>query len=150
MAAEPRLIVAKTVSPASALSFEKLMVRGGSFGFPDATVPVLKCVFVLFKAIAGKSEESTRPFGEEESFYALVSSFGIYIKRNKLISDDLAEIYENLVRFAKKAFMLKTKLPYQRQKDYYKKVEALDQKIKETKKIINISWLLEEVGRLND
>jgi len=88
--------------------------------------------------------------GEEESLYALVSSFGIYIRRNKLISDDLAEIYENLVRYTKKAFVLKNKLPYQRQRDYYKKVDTLEQKIKETKKIINISWLLEEVEKLND
>jgi len=85
---------------------------------------------------------------EEESFYALVSAFGIYIRRNKLISKDLAEIYENLIKFTKKAFLLKSKLPYQRQKDYYIKVEGLKQKIKETKKVVNISWLLEEVDLL--
>jgi len=85
---------------------------------------------------------------EEESFYALVSSFGIYIRRNKLISKDKLEIYENLIRFTKKAFLLKTKLPYQRKRDYYINVESLKQKIIDTQKVANISWLLEEMGEL--
>jgi len=84
---------------------------------------------------------------EEESFYALVSSFGIYLKRNKLISKDNAEIYENLIRFTKKAFSLKIKLPYQRNKDYFKKIESLKLKINEAR-IININWLLQEVDLL--
>ena len=85
---------------------------------------------------------------EEESFYALVSSFGIYLKRNKLISKDNAEIYDNLIRFIKKAFALKIKLPYQRGKDYFKKIETLKLKITEVRRVANINWLLQEVDSL--
>jgi tetratricopeptide (TPR) repeat protein len=85
---------------------------------------------------------------EEESFLSLVSSFGIYLRRNKLISKDNVEIYENLIKFTKKAFLLKTKLPYERKKDYYKKVETLKEKIRQTQKVININWLLGEVDSL--
>jgi len=85
---------------------------------------------------------------EEESFYSLVSSFGIYLKRNKLISRDNSEVYENLIRFTKKAFALKIKLPYQRNKDYFKKREDLKNKITETQHVANINWLLQEVELL--
>jgi hypothetical protein len=85
---------------------------------------------------------------EEESFYSLVSSFGIYLRRNKLISPATAEIYHNLLKFTKKSFNLKTKLPYQRKKDYYKNVVDLKDKITRTHKVANINWLLQEVGEL--
>jgi len=85
---------------------------------------------------------------EEESFYSLVSSFGIYLRRNKLISKDNAEVYSNLLRFTKKAFLLKTKLPYERKKDYYRKVSLLKQDIHHTQRIMNINWLLQEVEAL--
>jgi len=86
---------------------------------------------------------------EEESFYSLVSSFGIFIKRHKLISKDTKEIYQNLILFTRKAFLLSLKLPYQRNKDYYKKTEALRQKITQTQKVANINWLLQEVKVLS-
>lgn len=85
---------------------------------------------------------------EEESFYSLVSSFGIYLKRNKLISRDNAEVYENLIRFIKKAFNLKIKLPYQRNKAYFDKIGILKQKVSETRKVANINWLLQKIDLL--
>ena len=87
---------------------------------------------------------------EEESFYSLVSSFGIFLKRHKLISKDTTEIYENLIRFTRKSFLLSLKLPYQRNKDYYKKVETLKQKITQTQLVANINWLLQEVEALKE
>jgi hypothetical protein len=85
---------------------------------------------------------------EEESFYSLVSSFGIYLRRNRLISESTAEVYRNLIRYTKKAFLLKMKLPYQRKKDFHTKVELLKHNIAETKNVANINWLLQEVGDL--
>jgi len=85
---------------------------------------------------------------EEESFYSLVSSFGMYLKRNKLISKDNALIYENLIRYANRAFQLKTKLPYERKRAWQLQVATLRGKIIETQKIANIDWLLEEVNAL--
>jgi hypothetical protein len=85
---------------------------------------------------------------EEESFYALISSFGNYLRRNKLIAGNSAEVYHNLIRFTKKAFLLKIKLPYQRKKDYQKKIEGLKNDILETRNVANINWLLQEVDAL--
>jgi len=93
---------------------------------------------------------------EAESFYALVSSFGIYLRRNKLISKDNLEVYNNLLRFTKKAFILKTKLPYEQKKDHFKKIGLLKQALQSTQKVANINWLMEELeilgkaGNLSD
>ncbi len=85
---------------------------------------------------------------EDESFYALVSAFGIYLRRNKLISKDNAEVYNNLIRFAKKAFLLKSKLPYERGKNYEKNLSRLRQTISKTKNIANVNWLQDVVSEL--
>jgi len=85
---------------------------------------------------------------EEESFYALVSAFGIYLRRNKLISTDSADVYNNLLRFTKKAFLLKSKLPYERGKNYEKNLANLRQSVSHAKNIANINWLLEVITEL--
>ena len=85
---------------------------------------------------------------EEESFYALVSAFGIYLRRNKLISTDGADVYNNLLRFTKKAFLLKSKLPYERGKNYEKNLANLRQSVSHAKNIANINWLLEVITEL--
>jgi len=85
---------------------------------------------------------------EDESFYALVSAFDIYMRRNKLISKDIAEMYHNLIHFTKKAFILKTKLPYERNKNYERNLARLKQTIDKTKNIGNINWLKDEIAEL--
>ncbi len=85
---------------------------------------------------------------EEESFYSLASSFSIYLKRNRLISKDNAEVYHNLLRFTKKAFQLKTKPDFKSKADYQSKIAKLKQTINDTPKIMNINWLREEVNAL--
>ena len=85
---------------------------------------------------------------EEESFYALVSSFGIYLRRNRLISKENAELYKNLIRFAKKAFMLKTKLPYEKKNNYLRNVDLLKIGLEQTHNTANLNWLKSEVAAL--
>jgi len=85
---------------------------------------------------------------EDDSFYALVSAFGIYLRRNKLISKDNVEVYDNLIRFAKKAFNLKSKLPYERDRNYERNMLRLKQAIDKTKNIANINWLKDEIAEL--
>ncbi len=85
---------------------------------------------------------------EDDSFYALISAFGIYLRRNKLISKDNAEIYNNLLRFTKKAFLLKSKRPYERGKNYEKNLTRLKQSISKTKNIANVNWLQDVVSEL--
>ncbi len=85
---------------------------------------------------------------EEDSFYALVSAFGIYLRRNKLISKDNVEVYNNLLRFSKKAFSLKIKLPYERDRNYERNMARLKQAMEKTKNIANINWLKDEIAAL--
>jgi hypothetical protein len=85
---------------------------------------------------------------EEESFRALTASFKIYLTRNKLISKQQYEMYNNLLKYSKKAFILKSKLPYQRKGNFSKKVAELKQKVSGTGNIINSRWLLGQIDQL--
>jgi hypothetical protein len=81
---------------------------------------------------------------EEEAFYAHVNAFNTWLNRNRLISKDTAAIYGNMVKFARKAFIFKTQLPYLRKRNQ-KNILALKEKIASTKQIANLNWLMREV-----
>jgi hypothetical protein len=85
---------------------------------------------------------------EEEAFLALAASFKIYLTRNKLINKQNYTVYNNLLNFTKKAFNLKTSLPYQRNRDFAKKTVQLKQKVETTRNIVNSKWLLEQLSDL--
>ena len=84
---------------------------------------------------------------EEESFFALVTTFKAYLTRNKLISSDRYITYNNLLKFARKAFVFKIMVPYQR-KHNTNKINALKQKLIETKNVVNLNWLLKEIDEI--
>ncbi len=84
---------------------------------------------------------------EEESFFALVTTFKAYLTRNKLISSDRYVTYNNLLKFARKAFVFKIMLPYER-KHNLNKINALKQNIVATKNVVNLNWLLKEMDGL--
>ena len=84
---------------------------------------------------------------EEEAFYALVAAFKVYLLRNKLISKDTFVIYNNLVKYARKAFAYKAQLPYQR-KGSAKQIALLNEKVLETAQIANRDWLLKEISEI--
>jgi hypothetical protein len=81
---------------------------------------------------------------EEEAFYAHVTAFNAYLTRNKLISEDTLIIYGNLVKYARKAFIFKTQLPYIQRRNATK-INALKDKISKTRLIGNANWLMKEV-----
>jgi hypothetical protein len=82
---------------------------------------------------------------EEESFFALTAAMKIYLTRNKLINNRNYTGYNNLLNYTKKAFYLKTRLPYQRPKDYTKKVDTLGRKVSDTALVVNSKWLLAQI-----
>ena len=84
---------------------------------------------------------------EEEAFFALVTSFKTYLTRNKLISADRYVTYNNLLKFARKVFGFKIMLPYQR-RNSINKINALKQKLIDTKNVVNLNWLLKEIEEL--
>lgn len=84
---------------------------------------------------------------EEESFFALVTTFKAYLNRNKLISAGTFDTYSNLMKYARKAFVYKIMLPYQR-KHNYSKIASLKKTVIETKNVVNANWLLNEIEKL--
>ncbi len=84
---------------------------------------------------------------EEESFFALITTFKAYLSRNKLISTDTFDTYSNLLKFARKAFVYKIMLPYERRHNN-NKIKALKQTVIETKNVVNAIWLLNEIEKL--
>jgi hypothetical protein len=86
---------------------------------------------------------------EDEAFFALSNAFKIYLTRNKLINNQNYTAYNNLLKYTKKTFYLKTSLPYQRKKDFPKKINALKGKVETSKNIINSKWLLVQIEALN-
>lgn len=84
---------------------------------------------------------------EEEAFYALVAAFKAYLHRCRLMAADKLIVYANLVKFARKAFTFKIQLPYQKKRNV-KQITALKEKITQTHRVANITWLLKEVDDL--
>jgi len=74
---------------------------------------------------------------EVEAFYSLVDSFRIYIQRNKLMADKNKELYLNLIRFLNKLSKI-----VDRDKESFIK---LKEKIKETKRVNNAAWLIDQI-----
>ena len=85
---------------------------------------------------------------EDEAFLALAAAFKNYLTRNKLINEQTYLNYNNLLTYTRKAFYLKNRLPYQRGKDYGKKVKELLAKVESAKNIVNNKWLAGEIEKL--
>jgi len=80
-----------------------------------------------------------------ESFYSLVDTFNIYLKRNKLISSYQREVYTNMVKFTKKVFDLRLKTATKKYALEEEEIEKLKEEIQYDKKISNLKWLLEKI-----
>ncbi len=85
---------------------------------------------------------------EDEAFLALAAAFKNYLTRNKLINEQTYLNYNNLLTCTKKAYYLKNRLPYQRGKDFGKKVKELKTKVETAKNIVNSKWVVGEIEKL--
>ena len=79
--------------------------------------------------------------GEQEALFSLTHSFGIYIRRNKIMSDSSKRNYLNMVKFFKRL----SKLP----KGNLKKAERLLEKLNETSHVMEKQWLLRKIRELS-
>ncbi len=83
-----------------------------------------------------------------ESFYSLISTFRVYLRRNKKISQSQFTNHLNLINLAKKCFDLKYN-------DYSKfifnrKLATIKNKVNNNKNIANIVWLNEKIGEFEN
>ena len=74
---------------------------------------------------------------ELDAFYSLVDSFRLFIKRNKLITDNIKEMYINIIRFLNRITRLKPG-----DKTALMKIK---QDVVETKKVLNYTWLIDQI-----
>ena len=77
-----------------------------------------------------------------------VSSFQLYLKRNKDISVDFKKSSENFLKHFKKLLLIQKQLDFKEKEKLEKKIKDLIQKIEEEKTMANKSWLLEEIGKI--
>jgi len=77
---------------------------------------------------------------EDTALFSLFDSFSIFVRRNRLISKEVKQQYLNLLRFARKAFVL---APFDK-----KGIEKIYRDIENCKSMIGKRWLLEKVGEL--
>ena len=85
---------------------------------------------------------------EETALYSLIDSFRQYIKRDKNLSDSRKQGFSNLLRFTKRAFVLKTQADFMSKDKFAKDLQKLKIEIQATAPIFNQTWLLSKVEEL--
>lgn len=85
---------------------------------------------------------------EEEALFSLIDSFRQYIKRDRNISENRKKGFSNLLKFTKRAFVLKTRQAFSTTKHHHQALQKLITDIDKTAPIFNQTWLLGKVGEL--
>lgn len=76
---------------------------------------------------------------EKDALESLTMSFRIFLRRNKLISEQHRINYLNLITFTKKLININSEEKF--------KIKQLKQKVNETKNVADINWLLEKINQ---
>ncbi len=76
-----------------------------------------------------------------DSFLSLAESFKQYLHRNKTISDYRRKGFSNLIRFARRAFQIKTDLGFISTEKLFKELKRLKKDVDKAETIFNQSWL---------
>ena len=85
---------------------------------------------------------------ELEAFLSLTDSFQQYIQRNKLISDFQRRGYSNLIKFARKAFKIKSELGIRAPSKSKAALSKLSGQVQQSDPVYNLSWLQEKIDEL--
>jgi hypothetical protein len=96
--------------------------------------------FTLLKAYFAAKEFDTLDY--------FVSSFQLYLKRNKDISFNFKKSSENFLKHFKKLLLIQKQLDFKEKEKLEKKTRDLVLKINEEKTMANKSWLLEEITKI--
>lgn len=85
---------------------------------------------------------------ESEALYALLEAFRIYLLRNKVLSKYQRSIYQNLIRFTKRAYKIKQEQDFQTTEHINYLVEQLKMDIETHSNIANKAWLVKKIQDL--
>jgi len=75
-----------------------------------------------------------------DPLWSLLDSFQVYLRRNKLISDNQKTIYQNLVHFVKEASRIR--------KGDNEAAKKLKEKIEKTKQVAYLQWMMKKADEL--
>ncbi len=87
---------------------------------------------------------------ELEAFLSLTDSFKQYIQRNKLISDFQRRGYANLIKFARKAFKIKSELRLHSATRNRIELSKLSGQLQISDPVYNLSWLERRIAKLQE
>lgn len=96
--------------------------------------------FTLLKAYYASKEFDTLDY--------FVSSFQLYLKRNKEISVNFKKSSESFLKHFKKLLLIEKQLDYKEKEKLEKKIRALIQNIESETTMANKTWLLEEINKI--
>jgi len=85
---------------------------------------------------------------EGNAFYSVIDTVKVYLLRSKLVSVYQRKIYQNLLRFAKKAYKIKENIGYESIEKIKKNLLQLKELIEKNQQTANINWLREKVAEL--
>lgn len=85
---------------------------------------------------------------EDEALLSLFDSFQQYLKRNKLMADERVQSFRRLLRFTKRAMVLRARQDYISNGKASQEIEGLWEQVQRTDPIINKEWLVEKVEKL--
>ncbi len=85
---------------------------------------------------------------EYEALNALADAFRQYLKRNKILSNERIKAFRKLLRFTRRALLLKINQPFTRKEIYQKTLKKLEKDIEQAGSIINKEWLLQKLTAL--
>lgn len=86
--------------------------------------------------------------GQMRTFLSQCDSFNIFLLRNKHLSSHLNKSYRNLIRITKKMMRLKDDKKLITKMAFNLKKEKIDIKIKQTRPIANLQWVMEKWATL--
>lgn len=85
---------------------------------------------------------------EIETLDYFVSSFQLYLKRNKEISVNFKKSSENFLKLFKKLLLIEKQLDYKEKEKLEKKIKNLVAAVQSEKALANKSWLMEQINKV--
>ncbi len=80
------------------------------------------------------------------AFYSVIDTVKVYLLRSKLVSVYQRKIYQNLLKFAKKAYKIKENIGYESKEKIEKDLTQLQKLLEENQQTANMNWLREKVA----
>ena len=85
---------------------------------------------------------------ELDNLYSHLESFKTYLRRNKLISESQKTNYKNLLKYTGQLARMKEEMEFNKTVSKTGKLNSLKEEVQHSKNTANVSWLLEQIGKL--